>query len=131
MVGRPKNTARPYPAMAPNSDVEITGDAIAVDDASRTSSQRNRKPSAKSQESQENQELYDTVINGGPKAPKRSTRTVTVNATTTGNSKTACPSGDDATGWRMVLEELGTLREIVVQQQNTIKDLREKLQALK
>jgi len=117
--------------MAPNSDVEIVGDAIAVDDASRASNPRNRKPSAKSQESQANQELYETVINGGLKAPKKTTRTAAANAATSGKSKAACPSGDDVTGWRMVLEELGNLKEMAVQQQDTIKDLREELRALK
>ena len=113
--------------MAPNSDVGMVGDAIVVGDASRASSQRNRKPSAKRQESQANQEIYETAINGGPKAPKRAARATTANATTLGKSKAAGPNGDDATGWQVLVEVMGNLREIVIQQQDTINDLHDRL----
>ena len=88
-------------------------------DASRAPSQRVRIPSTKSQESKANQELYETTINGGPKAPKKAARATTANATPE-KSKTAGPNGDDATGWQAVMEVIGYLREIVTQQQDTI-----------
>ncbi len=107
--------------MDPDSVIEVARDAIATDDAPVWSSPRKKQSSAKVRE---NQDIEDaTVVKNTRKAP----RSVTNNGNQPKDNATP-----DPTSWQKILEVLGntlseikSLKEVVIQQQDTIKELRE------
>lgn len=113
--------------MPPNPEVEMVADSIEVNDASQRSSQRIRIPTAKSRENQENQDSHDISSKKGSKPSSRATRTTGTNGATGGESQNEGRGDANAMGWQAVLEVMGNLREIVIQQQTTINELHDRL----
>lgn len=109
--------------------VEFASDVIEVDDTPQPSSQRTRM---RSQKARQNQDQLESASTTEPRTSKRAPRTADgVRA----EDRNAEPLASDATGWRKVLEVVGTtneeirkLMEIVIQQQEVIKSLEKRLE---
>ena len=118
--------------MAGDPEVGHAADAVENNDASRPSSQRIRQPSTKTRENEANRALCESTIIVGAKPTKRATRAGAARESPTGDAGNAT-TGEDVVEWRKVVEVVGlmcseikSLKEIVIQQQDTIKDLRER-----
>jgi hypothetical protein len=131
------------PAMAADPEVGHAADAIANNDAPRSSSQRNRPLSKKARENKANKDLCEDTITVGTENSKRITRSAAAKTTPPGDGGSATPG--DVVEWRKVVEVMGivynevkSLREIIIKQQDAINDLhiqheetRSELRALK
>jgi uncharacterized coiled-coil protein SlyX len=109
--------------MAPNSESEIAVDAIATNDAAPRSSQRVRTPTAKNLETRAAQESNEDLITAGTKPLKRTSKATTTRGKQPGENNNADTVGAEMAGWRQVLEVVANLKEVIVQQQDTITDL--------
>jgi hypothetical protein len=115
--------------MAADPEVGHAADTIANNDAPRPSSQRNRPLSKKARENEANKDLCEDTSTVGTENSKRITRSTTAKTTPPGDGGSATPG--DVVEWRKVVEVMGivcnevkSLREIVIKQQDVINDLR-------
>ncbi|RYP13221.1 hypothetical protein DL766_009878 [Monosporascus sp. MC13-8B] len=103
--------------MAADPEVGHAADAIENDDASRLSSQRNRRPSTKIRENEANEDFHEDTVTVGTKNSKRTTRSAIAKATPAGDGGNAGPGGD--------MVELRKMMKVVGIMCNEIKSLRE------
>jgi hypothetical protein len=115
--------------MAADPEVGHAANAIANNDAPRSSSQRNRPLSKKARENEANKDLCEDTTTAGTENSKRITRSAAAKTTPPGDGGSATPG--DVVEWRQVVEVMGivcnevkSLREIVIKQQDAINDLR-------
>lgn len=122
------------PTMAADPEVGHAADAIENNNASRPSSQRIRPPSTKARENEANKALHESIT-VGTRSSKKATRAATAAAETTPDDAGNATPGENMVEWRKMVEVVGvmcneikSLREIVVRQQETINDLHKRIE---